>query len=154
MNRPAPFLAAAAGAALIVGAAFPAGAHHSFAMFDMGKTLAVTGTVKEWVWANPHSWLYVVVSKADGSTETWSFEAASPNMMIRWGWNADDIKVGEKVTVDTHPARNGQHAGSVYAVYLANGKVLADPMGRQVNGRQLAEGPPLLSKSPVGEPYR
>jgi len=131
----------------------PAAAHHSFAMFDMGKTVAISGTVKDWVWANPHSWLYVTVQKPNGTTEDWGFEASSPNMMIRWGWNASDINVGDKVTVDTHPARDGKHVGSVYAVFLANGKVLADPMGRQVRGRELAEGPPSLPTKPTGTPY-
>jgi len=52
------------------------------------------------------------VARADGNVEKWSFECSSPNMMIRWGWNADDIQRGDKITVDAHPAVNGQHIAS------------------------------------------
>jgi hypothetical protein len=129
-------------------------AHHSFAAFDMEKTVAITGTVNKWVWANPHSWIYMTVVKADGTTLEWAFECSSPNMMSRWGWKYRDINLGDKITIDTHPSRDGSPHGSVYAVYLANGKVLADPMGRAVTGDQLAEGPPSVPSRPQGEPYR
>jgi hypothetical protein len=134
-----------------------AAAHHSFAMFDGTKLLAIHGTVTKWVWANPHSWLYMDVARADGSVENWSFECSSPNMMIRWGWNADDIQVGDKVVVDAHPARNGQHIASAQTLFLATGKVLSDPMGQQtrVTGDQLATGLGALQPSqPRGEEYK
>jgi hypothetical protein len=129
-------------------------AHHSFAHFDMKRTIAVTGKVTKWVWANPHAWIYMDVTKADGSTESWAFECSSPNMMIRWGWNYSDIKIGDTLTIDSHPARDGSYQGSVYAVFLGNGRVLADPMGRRVTGDDLAKGPPSLPTKPTGEPYR
>jgi hypothetical protein len=72
-------------------------AHHSFALFDLSKITTLSGTVREWKWANPHSWLRVVVRKADGTDEEWALVGSSPNMMSRWGWNAADIKVGDKV---------------------------------------------------------
>jgi hypothetical protein len=129
-------------------------AHHSFAAFDMQHTVAITGTVKDFAWVNPHAWIYVNVTKADGSTEQWALECSSPNMMIRWGWNKSDIKAGDKITVDMHPSRDGKPVASVYAVFLANGKVLADPMGRRVSGDDLARGPPNLPEKPTGTPYR
>ena len=139
-------------AALLACASGVSFAHHSFARFDIGKTVAVTGTVTQWVWANPHSWIYLNVKRTDGTVEEWGFECSSPNMMIRWGWNRADINVGDKLTVDTHPARDGRHYGSVFAVYLSDGRVLADPMGRLVSGDDLAKGPPSIPKKPTGEP--
>lgn len=129
-------------------------AHHSFAVFDMQKTVAISGTVKEFVWANPHAWIYVIAPKADGSLEEWALECSSPNMMIRWGWNRSDIKAGDKITIDMHPSRDGRHVGSVYAVFLSTGRVLADPMGRRVTGDDLAQGPPTLPEKPTGTPFR
>jgi hypothetical protein len=134
-------------------AAGPASAHHSFGRFDMQKTVAITGTVKEFVWANPHSWLYVIVPKKNGGSEEWAFECSSPNMMIRWGWHAADIKPGDRITIDTHPARDGQLLGATFAVYLPNGKVLADPMGRTVRSEAFAEAPPAVPSKPTGVPY-
>ena len=129
-------------------------AHHSFAAFDMQRTIALSGTVKEFAWVNPHSWIYVIATRADGTTEEWGLECSSPNMMIRWGWNRSDVKAGDKITIDMHPNREGRHVGSVFAVYLANGRVLADPMGRRVSGDDLATGPPSLPEKPTGTPYR
>ena len=141
--------------AATVGVAGSALAHHSFAMFDVAKTIVIRGTVKEFAWVNPHSWLYVIAQKADGTSEEWALECSSPNMMIRWGWNARDLKPGDKVAVDIHPSRDGRHVGSVFAVYLADGRVLADPMGRTgVSGDDLARGKPKTPTQPIGEPLK
>jgi hypothetical protein len=124
-------------------------AHHSFALFDMGKMTTLSGTVHEWAWANPHATLVVDVVKADGTTEQWSVGGSSPNMMIRWGWNAADINVGDKVQVDVFPARNGQHAAALHTVFLPDGKVLMDPAGQ--GGRALGSGPAATPTKPQGE---
>jgi len=111
-------------ALLLAAAAFPASAHHSAAMFDMSKQVAFHGTVEKWLWANPHSWLYVQVEKADGSQEVWGFEAGSTGMLVRGGWNAADMKPGDKVTVIAAPERDGSHIGLLNQVQLATGRVL------------------------------
>ncbi len=129
-----------------------ANAHHSFALFDRNKLVTLNGTVRDWKWANPHTWLMVVVGKADGTTEEWSLVGSSPNMMIRWGWNAADIKVGDKLMVDIFPALDGQHIGSLKTVFMSTGKVLADPAGQP--GEALASGPGNLSAKPQGKPYQ
>ena len=127
-------------------------AHHSFALFDRSKLTTLSGTVREWKWANPHTWLTVVVRKADGADEEWALVGSSPNMMSRWGWNAADIKVGDKVVVDIHPARDGKTIGELHTVFLAGGKVLADPGGQ--TGEALAGGPANLPSKPQGELYK
>ena len=127
-------------------------AHHSFALFDRSKLTTLSGTVREWKWANPHTWLTVVVRKADGTDEEWALVGSSPNMMSRWGWNAADIKTGDKVLVDTHPARDGKTIGELHTVFLAGGKVLADPGGQ--TGEALAGGPANLPSKPQGELYK
>jgi hypothetical protein len=127
-------------------------AHHSFALFDRSKLITLTGTVREWTWANPHTWLKVVVRKADGTDEEWALVGSSPNMMIRWGWNAADIKVGDKVMVDIHRARDGRPIGELHTVFLPGGKVEADPGGQ--TGEALAGGPTHLPTKPQGEAYK
>jgi hypothetical protein len=129
-----------------------ADAHHSFALFDRSKLVTLTGTVREWKWANPHTWLTVVVRKADGTDEEWALVGSSPNMMIRWGWNAADIKVGDKVMVDIHRARDGRPIGELHTVFLPGGKVVADPGGQ--SGEALAGGPTNLPSKPQGEAYK
>ncbi|WP_353228749.1 DUF6152 family protein [Novosphingobium sp.] len=129
-----------------------ANAHHSFGKFDMGKLTTLSGTVREFTWANPHTWLIVIVKRANGTTEQWALVGSSPNMMSRWGWNAADIKVGDKVVVDVHPGRDGTPIGSLQTVFLTNGKVLADPAGS--TGQALAGGPGHLPTKPQGQPYK
>jgi Family of unknown function (DUF6152) len=136
-------------AALAAPAAY---AHHSFAQFELSKLTALTGTVKEWNWANPHTWLHVSVVKADGAVEEWALVGSSPNMMSRWGWNAADIKVGDKVVIDIHPARDARHVGAIQTLFTADGKVLVDPAGSP--GRALASGPSKLPPKPQGEAYK
>jgi len=127
-------------------------AHHSFALFDHSKLTTLNGTVHEWTWANPHTWLVVDIVKADGETERWSLVGSSPNMMSRWGWNAADVKVGDKISVDIHPARDGQHLGALQTLFLPQGKVLIDPAGQ--SGKALATGPDAVPTKPQGEPYK
>lgn len=111
-------------ALLLASAAFPVSAHHSAAPFDMSKQVTLRGIVEKWLWANPHSWLYIRVAKADGSQEVWGLEAGSTGMLARSGWNAGDMKPGDEVTVIVAPARNGQPVGLLNQVQLANGRVL------------------------------
>ena len=92
-------------ALLLACAALPASAHHSAAPFDMTKQVSLHGTVEKWVWANPHSWLYIQVAKTDGSQEVWGLEVGSTGMLARSGWSAYDMKPGDKVTVTFSPER-------------------------------------------------
>ena len=110
---------------LLASAAVPASAHHSAAAFDMMKPITIKGTVEKWLWANPHSWLYIKVTKPDGSTEIWGCEAGSTGMLSRSGWGAADMKPGDEVTVTLAPERDGQHIGLLNQVELPGGKVLA-----------------------------
>jgi hypothetical protein len=111
-------------ATLLALAAFPVSAHHSAAPFDMSKQHSLEGTVEKWVWANPHSWLYMQVVKADGSQEVWGLEAGSTGMLARSGWGAYDMKPGDKVTVTYSPEREGKHIGLLMQVKLPNGRML------------------------------
>ncbi len=95
----------------------------------MTKQISLQGTVEKWVWANPHSWLYIRVVKADGSQEVWGFEAGSTGMLARSGWNAADMKPGDKVTVNGSPERSGNHIGLLNEVQLAN-RPSAESRGR------------------------
>ena len=118
----------------------------------MSKLTTLTGTVREWTWANPHTWIIVVVRRANGATEQWSLVGSSPNMMARWGWNAADIKAGDKITIDIHPGRDGTPIGAIRTVFLAKGKVLVDPAGS--SGQALAGGPGSVPAKPQGQPYK
>jgi hypothetical protein len=117
----------ALGALGLLAAAGPAGAHHSFAMYDATKLVTVTGTVKEFQWTNPHAilWVYADPGKT-GATELWSFElSTSPGPLTRLGWTKHSLNPGDKVAVEINPLRDNQHGGSLKkATLLATGQVL------------------------------
>ena len=62
-----------------------ASAHHSTAMFEPEKRVTLNGTIKDFQWTNPHAWIQMVVSGADGKAADWSFECGSPNTLSRQG---------------------------------------------------------------------
>jgi hypothetical protein len=101
-----------------------ASAHHSFAAFDMKKEVRISGTVAEVQYTNPHVWLFVDVAAASGGTESWAIEAGGPNILLRSGWKANTVKVGDKVEVTLHPMRDGKRGGSLIRIVLPDGKTI------------------------------
>jgi hypothetical protein len=105
-------------------------AHHSFAAFDMEKTSTLTGTVKEFQWLNPHSWIQMMVKDASGNEVEWSIESNSPSSLSRQGWKPTTLKPGEQITVTMHPLRDGRPGGSLVTVTKADGtKIGGNPAG-------------------------
>jgi Family of unknown function (DUF6152) len=106
--------------------ATPVKAHHSFAMFDQGKTITVTETVKEFQWTNPHVLIWVEVNDARNPQPiVWSIEATSPGNLRRQGWKQDSLKPGDRVEVIGNPLRDGNPgAGFVSLKILDTGEIL------------------------------
>jgi hypothetical protein len=116
------FALAGALALTIVGGAVPAGAHHSFAMFDMTKDVTVTGTVRVFQWTNPHSYIQLMVPDAGGKQVEWSIEMGSPMYLYVRGWRPGSLKANMKIVVLLHPLRSGKPGGVVQSVKTADGK--------------------------------
>jgi len=114
----------------------------------MTKKISVNGTVEKWLWANPHSWLYLGVAKSDGSQEIWGFEAGSTGMLARTGWNAADMNTGDKVTVIASPERDGSHIGLLSQVRLASGRVLGSAAGAPPPGNSPGAPPGGAATAP------
>jgi hypothetical protein len=113
-----------AGAAALAFAA-PALAHHSTAMFDSSKTIEVQGTVKEFQYTNPHSWLIVDVENEDGTMTSWGFEAEGPGTLMRRQIGKNTLPVGMEVTVRGNPHVDGRPAAAWVDVTLPDGTVLS-----------------------------
>jgi uncharacterized protein DUF6152 len=99
----------------LVGAA---GAHHSAAGIDRSKTVTLVGTVKEFGWRNPHSYMEIDVPNESGQTVTWKVEMTSPAFLIRAGWKSSTVKV--------FPLRDGDPGGLFQSVTLGSGEVLTE----------------------------
>jgi len=120
-------LLAGLSALLLGAAALPVAAHHSYAMFDSSKQVSLAGTIREFRWTNPHSWIQIDVPNDQGGTDTWTVECGSPNDMARHGWRASTLKPGDRVTIVINPLRNGDKGGRFISVTLPDGTVLAEP---------------------------
>ncbi len=122
LNRQTALAAILAGTLGIAGVA---GAHHSYAMFDMTKTVAFEGTVKEYQWTNPHAFIEVMASTPEGPKQ-YSIEGNNLRVMANAGWKFNTLKPGDKVTVEMHPLRNGEPGGSLATVKLPDGRTLRE----------------------------
>jgi hypothetical protein len=117
--------------------AAPAVAHHSFAMFDADKTVTLQGTVKEFQWVNPHSWLRVMVNdEKTGKPGLWQLELSSPSRLITMGMHANSVKPGDVVTVTFHPLKDGSRGGQFLQAKLPDGKEIIRANARDDNAEQ------------------
>src|SRR5215475_7958559 len=97
--------------ALLLTAAAPLLAHHSFAAeFDAKQRIELTGVVTKIEWTNPHVWFYVnVQDPATGKWVNWGAEMGSPNALMRTGWTRNTMKVGMVVSFNGSRAKDGSN---------------------------------------------
>lgn len=106
--------------------AAPAVAHHSYAMFDAEKTVTLEGTVKQFQWTNPHSWIYLTASDASGQSGDWAIELGAPNGLARQGWAPKSLTAGMKIKAVIHPLKDGKAGGQLVSLTLPDGKQLGE----------------------------
>jgi len=123
-NRIVPPLAAAIG--LLGAAVLPALAHHSTVMFDKDQEVKLTGTVKQFTYANPHAFIQIVVQQPEGSAIEWRIATEASVALGRAGIERMSLQPGEQVTVRAHPLKGGQPGGWLIDVTKSDGTVL-DP---------------------------
>jgi hypothetical protein len=95
-------------------------------MFDLKKSITLSGTVKEFQWTNPHCWIQLWVPTEEHQVE-WSIEMGAPIDLFRNGWKPRTLKPGDKVTVIIHPMRDGSNGGLFVSATASNGA----PLGEQ-----------------------
>ena len=109
--------------AILLAAALPVAAHHSFsAVFDRNAPAKFTGVVTKVEWSNPHAWFYVDVKDAAGHVKNYACETGPPNILVRNGWRKDSLKVGDSVTISGFRAKDGTDTFSTTDVVLPDGR--------------------------------
>ena len=108
--------------ATAVGVPSPAWSHHSHAMFDHDKEVTITGTVTEWIFRNPHVFLYVDVKTDGGDTVKYTVEMSNITNMLKAGFTTTTFKSGDRVTVTLHPLIDGRPGGNYIVAASADGK--------------------------------
>jgi len=102
----------------------PSLAHHSAAMFDRETEIVLAGTVKEFQYTAPHSWVQVMVENEAGEMVEWSIEGGAPNSLLRRGIKPTSLSPGETVSVRAHPMVDGQPGALIIDVTKPDGSVL------------------------------
>jgi phage-related protein len=102
-------------------------AHHSFAMFDLEKSIELHGVVKEFQWTNPHTWIQLIVTDENGEKTEWSLEGAPVNMLARRGWKHDSIKPGDEITIVGNALLDGRPGSTYTKITFTDGSVLKAP---------------------------
>ncbi len=105
-------------------AAGGASAHHSTAMFDMQKSMVLQGTIKEFQWTNPHTWIVFDVPNASGGIDEYGIEGMSPNYLARAGWDRHTLSSGDRVELTIHPLRDGRRGGFDVSVKKPDGTII------------------------------
>jgi hypothetical protein len=81
-------------------------AHHAAsATYVHGKSITVEGTLKEFVWRNPHSFMKVEAPDDKGTTQVWLIEGAAPTQLAEGGVTKNSLRPGDHVIVTGTPGR-------------------------------------------------
>ena len=102
--------------------AAPVTAHHGNATYNYDKKISISGTVTEWIWANPHCWLKLDAKEENGEVTHWIVEASAPPTISAQGWSHNSFKPGDQVTATIIQVKNGQPIGRFEGEITVNGK--------------------------------
>jgi uncharacterized protein DUF6152 len=112
-------------AGVLLLAAVPVLAHHSFASeFDSSKPVSLKGSVTKVDWMNPHIWIYIDAKDESGAVAHWQCEGGPPNSLTRQGWSRNSLKPGDTVTIEGFRAKDATNTCNSRSVKLPDGKSL------------------------------
>ena len=139
---------------ILLMAATAASAHHGLANFNLNVDLTIEGKISDIALINPHSWIYVDVANADGTTSKWKCELRGGTVLRRSGWTQDMFEIGSAVTITGSPDRFEENTCYMGSIFFANGNkmdrygqlVAAELEVRQaIEVKRMANGVPDLS---------
>ena len=84
-------------------------AHHgSNVVYDLTKSITVSGTVTKFQFVNPHALIFIDVIDENGQTVEWLAGLPSASgLQGNEGWTRDTLKPGDEITITGSPARGG-----------------------------------------------
>jgi hypothetical protein len=111
------------GGTVAVAAGRTALAHHSTAIYDNENPVELAGTVVEWQFVNPHTFIVLeVANEATGEKVVWSVEGGNTAGLFRRGWTPNTLKPGDQIIVTVRPLRSGAPGGNYSNVRWPDGR--------------------------------
>jgi hypothetical protein len=143
-------------AAALMLATAPVWGHHAFGgEFDPSKPVLLKGKVVRLEWVNPHAWIHVEITKADGAQacqftpgqkcDEWMVEGGTPNTLLRRGITRDSLKTGTELVIDGYQARD-------HSLLRANGRNVTYPDGKKLFLGSSGTGAPTDGADPTEPP--
>ena len=125
----------AASIAVLLLTSAPLLAHHGSGIsYDLKKQVTLTGTVTEFDWRNPHSFVLFDVKNEKGEIEHWGAETHTPAQLRDIGWTKDELKPGDQITITLFPSKVGADRGLVAKIVLRDKVIIDDGASRNRNG--------------------
>jgi hypothetical protein len=93
-------------------------------LYDMTTEISLNGTVTDWTFESPYSWLWLNVQLPQGVRAEWSIESAAPIYLARQGWSESTLKPDENITVVISPLKHASKRGILLEVKRSNGEDL------------------------------
>jgi hypothetical protein len=110
-------------------------AHHSFSIYEIDNRIDMAGVLTRIEFRQPHIVMELEIINDDGSIELWAIESMSPQRWDRMGISRNITKVGEVVTIEGWPARNGEKALLLSAITTERERTLVIDRIRQPGAR-------------------
>ena len=107
-------------------ASVPAFAHHGNAAYADQITEFKQATVTKFAWANPHALISFDAKDAKGNVVHMVVETAAPQALRLIGWDKVALMPGDVITVRMYVSKNGNPAGRLQKIILADGAELRD----------------------------
>lgn len=115
---------------------FVVNAHHSYSIYDIDNKISRTGVLSELKFVQPHIKMVVEVSPEDGTKEIWQIASMGPGLWDRNGHDRDFAAIGDTVTIEGWPARNGDDEMALSTITSQkSGKMVIRDVVRQQGAR-------------------
>lgn len=140
--------------AIALGCGTAAQAHHGFGLFQLDKDVEYSGTLIEMELVNPHSYMHLEVTGADGKPLKMSCEMRAATLIKRSGWSIEMFKPGMHVDLKGHPHRDDPSSCYIESFTLDNSITVernqqfsstAAPVDISNRALRLASGEPNIS---------
>ena len=111
---------------VLLAAGAPALAHHGNAAYDDKITEFKQAKVTQFAWANPHALINFDAVDSKGMPVHMVVETAAPQALRLIGWDKTSLAAGDIITVRMYVSKNGNPAGRLNKIILADGSELHD----------------------------